>query len=373
MLPYISLIFIPLLFTIIAEDYFLARKKTVCDVCDTAFQKRNKFIIPVFFFVFFVLLSLRHESIGVDIVAYRKLFKTISFMSIEEVFSKEGDDLYNLLNWIVTCFTGNYRIFLVIVAGMTVVPVAMLYSEDREWGYLKLTTFLVMPTFMMMFSGLRQAIAISVGIIAYKLVREKKILPFILASVIALGFHHSAFVIFLLYPLYHFSFKTKHLWFIIPALSGTFVFNKQIFSLLTRIATRLFGDDYSAEISQRDGYTMLILFILLAIFAYVIPDESRMDKETLGLRNILLMAVFLQCFAPVHALAMRMNYYFIIFIPHLIPKIIRYRKNMFKEIGYLAGWVLTIFFLIYYLDKMIKGCQSGVGSLGIYPYQPFWR
>ena len=114
----------------------------------------------------------------------------------------------------------------------------------------------------------------------------------------------------------------------------------------------LFNEDYNAVIKENNAYSMLILFILLAIFSYAVLDEKRADQETLGLRNFLLFSVLLQCFAPLHTLAMRVNYYYLLFIPILIPKVIKNSKYYFNEVGYLANGVLSLFFLIYYLIKV---------------------
>ena len=374
MIPYLILTLVPLLFIFIKFDWVKNKQVSEGNILVESHTTKvnNTLIIPGFFVIFFLILSLRDLSVGVDVINYSNSFRSISFKELESVLARDSDWLYYLLNWVVSRFTHDFRVFLAICAAITLIPIAYLYNEEHEWDYLKVVSFLVMPTFMLVFSGLRQAIAFSIAIIAYKYVREKKLIPFLIFALIAFGFHHSAFIVFSFYPLYYFVFKTKHLWFIVPGISLVFIFNRPIFQRLTAIASRLFGDDYSADISQTEGYTMLILFVLLAIFAYVIPDERKMDREALGLRNFLLMALLLQCFAPIHALAMRLNYYFILYIPIILPKIIKYRKDTFKEIGYLAGWVLTLFFLGYYLIKMYNSCQTGTGSLGIYPYVPYW-
>ena len=152
-----------------------------------------------------------------------------------------------------------------------------------------------------------------------------------------------------------------------------YIFNRPIFNTATAILNYIFGEDYSAVATDTGAYTMLILYILFAIFSYVIPDESLMNKETLGLRNFLLMAVVIQCFAPLHTLAMRMNYYFILFIPMLIPKIIKCSKQSLKQVAYLSNWVLSGYLLVYYLDKLYTSCTTGVSSLGTYPYRFFWQ
>ena len=204
-----------------------------------------------------------------------------------------------------------------------------------------------MSTFIMIFSGLRQAIATSIGLLAYEFVRKKKIFGFFFCVILACGFHHTAFMLLALYPLYHMNLKRKNLWFVIPVLLIVFVFNAQIFTFATDLLTLFFGEGYDTEVEATGAYTTLVLFAFLAVFAYLIPDEKYMDKETIGLRNILLMAVVLQCFAPVHMLAMRMNYYFIIFIPILIPKILKSAPHRFGDIAWLAKVGMTGFFLIY--------------------------
>ena len=229
-----------------------------------------------------------------------------------------------------------------------------------------------MPNFIMIFSGLRQAIAFSMALIAYKFVREKKLLWFLLFALISFGFHHSAFIVFVFYPLYHISFKKKHLWFVIPAVLLVYVFNKPIFATVTAVLSSIFGSDYTAVAVDTGAYTMLVLYVLFAVFSYVLPDEKLVDEEFLGLRNFLLMAVVIQCFVPLNTLAMRMNYYFIVFIPVFIPKIIKYSKHSLSKVAWLSNIVISAFLLLYYLDKLYTSCSTGVSSLGTYPYKFFW-
>ncbi|MBR2353331.1 MAG: EpsG family protein, partial [Clostridia bacterium] len=278
-----------------------------------------------------------------------------------------------LLAWLIGQFTDSYQVFLTIVALITIVPMAIIYGQDRRHGFLKIVLFMNMSTFIMLFSGLRQAIAISVGLIAFECVKKKHLFRFLLVALIAFGFHHTGFMVFTFYPLYHAAFKRKHLWFVIPSILLVFVFNKQIFTWATNLLNQFLGDKYLVEIDETGAYTMLLLFILFAVFAYIIPDEKQMDRETLGLRNILLAAVLLQCFAPIHMLAMRMNYYFIIFIPILIPKLLTVVKPNLKDVAGIAKVVLTGFFMLYYLITTYIKCQTGLSVLDTYPYVPFWQ
>ena len=83
------------------------------------------------------------------------------------------------------------------------------------------------------------------------------------------------------------------------------------------------SDEYSdISIKLTGSYGSLILFIIYALFAYLIPDEKLIDRETKGLRNFMILVVCIQLFAPLHTLAMRFNYYYLLFIPLLISKVL---------------------------------------------------
>jgi hypothetical protein len=163
------------------------------------------------------------------------------------------------------------------------------------------------------------------------------------------------------------------MWVVIPTVLAIFVFNKPIFNWATNLLAKLFGDLYDATASDTGAYNTLILLVVFALFAYLLPDETAMDQETLGLRNFLLVAVILQCFAPVHALAMRMNYYYLIFVPILMPKLLRKVKTNWNDVAWLAKGAMVVFFVVYYLVDIYQQCQSGISALDTYPYKFFWE
>ncbi len=367
MIPYVLLMFFPALFSSFIAQY---RCKYVVDHDEKQMILNNNCLLHVFFIMLMTILALRDETIGRDLRNYKHYFETISYMQFNEVLASEHDKLFYLLNWIVGRYTDNYQIFLTIVAVLTILPLAVIYTEDKKHGFLKIVLFMNMSTFIMMFSGLRQAIAISIGVFAYRYVKREKLLCFIICALIAWGFHHSAFMILPFYPLYQIKFKKKHLWFVVPAVLMFFIFNNQIFNWATNLID---SDKYTSDVTNTGAYTMLILFIMFAVFSYIIPDENKMDDETLGLRNFLLIAVLLQCFSPIHNLAMRLNYYYIIFIPILLPRIISCAKDDLKEVAEFSKIILIIFFILYYTINTYNSCQTGISALDIYPYVPYWR
>jgi hypothetical protein len=104
------------------------------------------------------------------------------------------------------------------------------------------------------------------------------------------------------------------------------------------------------------------------LFAFLIPDEFMLDAETIGLRNFLLLSLVIQMFAPLHMLAMRMNYFYIIFIPLLLPKIIACRSKRWNQVAVLGRHVMVAFFLIYFFAGAFRG-----SALHVWPYHFFWE
>ena len=216
----------------------------------------------------------------------------------------------------------------------------------------------------MYFSGIRQAIAISLGIPVWYAAKKKKLGRYIVLVLVAMQFHTSAFMLFLLYPLYRARISKKWLWFVVPAMAAVFVFRASIFGVLINLLWK----DY--EITKATGAkNILILLVLFGVYAYVIPDEKKVDQDTAAMRNILLLSVVIQIFALLHPLSMRMNYYFLIFVPILIPKIANRSKDGYAQVAKVSAIVMTVYFVYYFVNGMITDDDP----LNIFPYIPFWR
>ena len=115
-------------------------------------------------------------------------------------------------------------------------------------------------------------------------------------------------------------------------------------------------------------FTVESYSVLFAVFSFVIPDDEKIDWDTAAMRNILLLVVFIQLFTSINMWVMRMNYYFILFIPALIPKIIRAAKPQYRQLAFWGELVLVVFFTAYFF----YGAYFGGDGLEIFPYVPFW-
>lgn len=364
MLPYYLLLALPLFYMISSQmmRYKLGKRNITYDERNVAMR--------IFFLWLLLLLICRDETIGRDLKNYKYIFR-YSERGLKYVFYTRSEFLFRLYNWVVYQFTQNYQIYLAITAILTIVPIAYIYVQNKGHSYLKIVLFVNMTTFIMLFSGIRQSLAMAIGFVAYRFVKEKRLLPFLLWTLVAMHIHHSGFMILFMYPLYHVRLKKGMLPFIIPVIVLVFVFNKQIFMVLTFLLKD--NSKYDADITATGAYASLVLFLLFAVFAYVITDEKQCDAETLGLRNFLLIAVLLQCFAPLHNLAMRMNYYYILFIPLAMGKCLTYPRKSMKQVAQLGEIVLCVYFTAVFVSTVYQSAMTGNSYLDTIPYKAFWN
>ena len=358
MWPYVLLILIPIL-----VQYIGLSRTTIRIVSGDTRKSRNAMI--VFWSLLFILLVLRHESVGIDLSTYHVIFDYIAQSSWADGLLRSAEVVYSLMNKLVSLFSNDFRWILLITAVLSVVFIAKAYTKYSPDAVLTIALFIVTPNFILLFSGLRQAIAISLGFVAFEFVRKKKLGAFLLIVLLAILFHTSAFMILFMYPLYHVKITRKWLLWVVPSMLVVFIFNKQVFGFLSVLSV---FTKYDFSIESTGAYTMIIVYALFAVFAYVIPEDNDLDADTLGMRNFLLLAVMLQMFAPLHNLAMRMNYYYIAFIPLVIPRIVKCRSKRWNQVAIVAEYVMIAFFLAYFFISAPKD-----NSLNTFPYHFMWE
>ena len=330
------------------------------------YERKNRSALIFFFGFLLMLLMLRHESVGNDTQNYIYIFNRIRENEWGSTLMFIAEPGFTFYTKIVSLFTADPHMYLAITAAITVAMILPTYLEMNEDTSLSVALFSTMSTFVMMFSGIRQMLAIGIGFVAFYFVRKRKVWPYVIAVVIAVTFHTSAIMLAVMYPLYHVRITKKWLYAVVPAMMLVFVFNRQIFGVLTAILSRY--TRFEASTSSTGAFTTLILFAIFVVFAFLIPDEEKLDAETIGLRNFLLLSLVVQMFAPLHMLAMRMNYYYIIFIPLLIPKIIKNRSERWNEVAVTARHIMVAFFMIYFFVSAYNG-----GALNVFPYHFLWE
>ena len=327
----------------------------------------EEFVIVFFFLLYFVLLCLRDTSVGIDVETYlARFFKPYQDYSFAKIRSLSSEWGFGYLTKLITLFTNNPHIYLAIIAAITVLPILYLYKEEATDGLLCISIFIITLLFDMFFSGLRQGLAIAMGVPAFYYSKNKKLLPFALVVILSFSFHRSGILLALIYPAYHAKITKKWLWFVVPLMITIILFNSQIFGFLMSILESGYYGKYvsvSTGYKQTSQYGQLILYCLFSAYSYFVLDEcAEESEENIGLRNLLLLATALQCFAPLHVIASRMNFYYMLFIPVTMTRMSTYCKPEYKKLCYVAKAVMILVFVLDFFTR--KG-----DSMSIFNYK----
>lgn len=330
-------------------------------------RQRNRIVVSAFFIILLAMLMLRSESCGIDLSNYKYYFMRFSEMSWEELKYYDLEPGYKIYVKIIGAITDDFQLFLALTAVICLTPIAWLYLNDCEKPFLLILLFVNMSIFPMIFSGLRQAMAIAVGVFVYDAVRNRKLVRAMLLSWLACQFHESAVLLFLFYPFYHLRIRRSDLFWIIPAIMLCYLLRKPIFQLLGRLA-EMMGSDYDATVTSTGAFMTMILFALFYVFSMIVADEQDRDPELFGLRNMMLLALLIQLFSSLHFTVTRVGYYTLVYVPMLLPKVLSKPRREFREITWVICGILCLFFFCYF---MTNG-YFGEDMLQIFPYVPFW-
>lgn len=360
MIPYYLLIILPFYFATV--EYSMLSTQGVL----LKKGKSNNSIV-VFFVIWGLMLSLRHISCGTDLWNYENMFYRTFKLDFGEIFEYYTmEKIYYLFNWLVAQIYPDFRLFLIVVAALCVGITGWFYWKESKSPSLTILLFVTNACFPMFYSGLRQSLAMLFVIPAYYLTKQKKIVPFIVLVLIAMQFHTSAIIMFLLYPIFHIPLQSKYFVLILLLVAVFFIFKKQLFY----VAVPFLGEKHAnATIIQTNGYSVWLMFLAFLAYAFAIPDNCRITSEIIGLRNILVLMTLIQGFAPINPLAMRMNYYFILLFPIIIPKIMSVSKEKYVNLVQFSKWAMLIFltFMFFYNG------HTREFTLGVYPYRAYWE
>lgn len=208
---------------------------------------------------------------------------------------------------------------------------------------------------------MRQVLAIAITAFSYKYIREKKPIPFILVTLLATTFHQSAILFLMAYPAYHLRLNKKIRLLLTGVLPIIFFLRYPLFSALSK----LLKDD--AVPDNNNALTLFVIFTALYGFSVLYSD----DGESSGLCNLFWLACVCQAFGGVYSTAIRVGYYFMVYLILLLPENLTYMKEKLKDSNYT--------YLIFSVVIFGAFCAFGLYSLYStywsisYPYYFFWQ
>lgn len=225
--------------------------------------------------IWILLSGLRRWDIGEDTSTYAYMFERdmkIPWASVWDEFFKKYilqlsgvvDPGYKVFEKVVHLFTKDYQYFLVIVAIVFFVSLALFLYRNSYIPVLSYTLFCSMFYSFYALTGIRQTIATAIVVlVGTEAIKKRQIIRFVFLTLIAMTIHLSALCFFPFYWLSQIKISKKTLgiyWFLIVL---SYIFRNNLLSALQFL---IGYDEYSVFQAQTSAYTFLGLLLLLSVF-----------------------------------------------------------------------------------------------------------
>ena len=265
-------------------------------------------------------------------IFYEEAIPKLSINNLSEIRFEKG---YIILNYLFNELGINYEIFQGIVLMFCIFITLKLVEKKSKNFYIAFVYIFIY--FLFSYSAepiLRQFIAITLIIIGFKYIEERKILKYLIWVFLAFQFHKSAIIGILFYLSNYLNFKSmkRILIFIILAFILSFNINN-ILDLIIKLIPFLkiysgyLKNEIYSSIVQRSLIGNLYLIITVCIY-FAIIMYTKYEKKYKIYLNLAILGIIFEIFANRFFILVRFNSYFVFPIAIVISNIDRLKFNL---------------------------------------------
>lgn len=303
-----------------------------------------------------ILISgLRHISVGSDTYEYYLAFERVKNTSWKTILLQNWNYLfhgleikdpgYPLLEKIFQIFSGDYQVYLIFIAVVFTVSMAVWIYKNSSMPCLSFLVYSALFYAFYSVTGHRQTLATALIVfVGYKYIKEKKLLKFLAIAFIAFMLHKSSLVFIPYYFLAHKRITKPY----IVTISG-------IIALIVLLGKRVYGPialfmGFSEEqvdyaVGGAEIYALiltLVCFVVLAVFPFI--RKRREDANLLC--NITFLTLMSSLLIFQNQGFMRIQQYYSLFIMITIPEVLLSLRKNERALAYVAVTVILIAYLI---------------------------
>ena len=333
----------------------------ICCACTKSKKRRQKIFFFVAFIQLFLFLGLRRIDVGVDLQNYIPFLKRVIEFNYKELFTIGFEPGYNMYCSIIMGIFKNEQIFLIITAAITLFGAGYFIYKNSKNYFFSIFIYVTFQFYIFLFSGLRQAIAISILLLSTKFIKERKVIKFVILVLLAGMFHKSAFIFLPAYFIAYKKITTKYIVTIIGIGVMLFLLREHVMIFVTRYLYT----GYDTLDNQGGGYGLLLLLLILFMAAFYFKKNTlEIDGTNIIWYNYSIIAILIQMLASIEGNVARLTMYYSISMVILIPNVLEAIKP--KEISYVGKIILTVLLFVF----LLNGVQSENAYM---PYKFFWQ
>lgn len=280
-------------------------------------RKASFWVITI---IIMLLGIFKNEYLGVDAVRYEQnYFELAKYRNwIEIITGSLSDKGFYLLTKLLTLISGDYWVYNALLYIIIFAIEAYVIYKNSEYPAISYLVFTSFGLVIFNYSLLRQAVAVSICFYAFRYVKEKRPLKFVLWTLLAATFHQTALLYLVAYPVANWNIKGYAFWKKCVLFAGALVATRAM-PILFQFYEKM---DYSGIAIAGQGYYLLLYFAVLTVFIVWLMSKGQLKKEGQTLYNMLFCILYFQIGATAFSLFTRVTNYFYIALILIVPFIV---------------------------------------------------
>ncbi len=318
--------------------------------------------------IFMILLIGFRGNVGADYPIYRTMysiyFPTIDYSELIDkiLFRKsnlEVEWMYVMLNKIVFSFGGPFQSFTLVSAIITIGIKMRVYYQNSVYPIFTVLLFFI-PGFFIADSGhMRQALGMTMCLLSYQFIKERKIWWFLLCLYVAYGFHKSAIIFLPAYWLVLIPMNSSRIFYaiMISVILSPFQVYNLFSSFLGSLNLQDVSNGYNGYIGYEDKASSFMDGTMILNSFLLIAYDRLACKKILYyeyMRNIVVLGICLYfIFRDNPVFSTRLVGVYIGFACIIIPNIIGSLKLNMKRLWHLFFVCFMVFY--YFVFAQFQG------------------
>lgn len=303
-----------------------------------------------------LVMGLRHRHIGVDTTNYVYRFRAMdnyaSFGAYYEeyladkkfLFSETG---YWLFCWVLHWFSNEGQFLIFVHAAVVTILVFRFIYRHVDNVPLGVMSYLCLGQYTFNMTGMRQAMAMSLCLVAVKYIKERRFKAFLLMLLVAMQFHKTAIAFLPAYFIPWVIEKRRRVLLFFAGLVGfSFVVDRFIgaFNDLT-------GKNYAIEAAaEGGGISVLLVYGLVIALAVLIRRSLRGKDNQLAFCGVFAGLTMYIARYYSNQIMERVSYYYFYFILLLVPGVVDSLEDRERRAVGAIFCMLAIALLVYRIE-----------------------
>ncbi len=325
-------------------------------------DKRKKWFCIVESAYMFLIAVLR-GAYSVDMARYAVNFSRVASSGWQDAWNEEYHTGLYVFTKLLSYISDNTQFYYGVLGLIFAVAISLLIYKHSTNPLMSYVLLVPLGYFGFVLTGIAQGLAISLIILAYLCIENKKYLLAFLLIAFASFCHTTAYVALIFFLLH--KIKINRFVIALLALAYAIVFTQR-YSIGEFIIETAAYSDYAVEISEGGIMELLVYLMVILVSIILIYKSIRTDPSTRMCFLTCVCGALLFTFVPVLTEFFRVAMYFNVFVVVLLPTAISslYKKDDVRQ-RLLADSIVYVLFLVMYF-----GFTKGSSFMNMYEF--FW-